>query len=156
MFLEVKRIKQRLNINESKEILKETLRGSLSINGLNGYPYVMPLNHYYDIKTNRLYFHGGKIGYKIDCINNDNRCSYNVIKEEKSNDWYKIFKSVIVFGKIHFENDINEIIRISKLLSYKFIKDDNYIDNEIKESLNNTLMFYIEIEHITGKIVNER
>ena len=51
MFLDVKRIKQRLDINESKEILNETLRGSLSINGLNGYPYVMPLNHYYDIKT---------------------------------------------------------------------------------------------------------
>lgn len=157
MFQEVKRIKQRLDINESKEILERTLRGVLALNGLDGYPYSMPLNHYYYKEENRLYFHGGKIGYKIDCIKNDNKCSYTVYEKTGIlDDKWNIFKSVIIFGKIHIVDDKNEIIKISKLLSHKFTNDDSYINDEIKKYLDETLMFYIEIEHITGKIVNEK
>jgi len=158
MFLEVKRIKQKLDIEECKYILEHSLRGVLSINGLNGYPYGMPLNHYYSKEENRLYFHGGKIGYKIDCIKKDNRCSYCIYLEDGLDDtgWALNFKSVIVFGKIHFVCDIEEIKRISTLLSYKFTNDNDYINYELKNSINNTAMYYIEIEHITGKKVNEK
>lgn len=158
MFKELRRIKQKLDIEESKEILSNTLRGVLSLNGLDGYPYGIPLNHYYSKEDNRLYFHSGKIGYKIDCINNDNKCSYCVLNDgdKSDNHWSLIFKSVIVFGKIKFVNDIKEIERISRLLSYKFTSNDKEIDKEIELSLNNTKLFYIDIEYIIGKLVNER
>ena len=157
MFKEVSRIKQRLDMEESKEILEKELRGVLSVNSLDGYPYCMPLNHYYLKEENRLYFHSSKHGYKIDCIKNDNRCSYSVIDSgtKKENDWALVFKSVIVFGKIHFIENKDEIAKIARLLSYKFTDDDKYIDDEITKNLNNTAMFYIEIEHITGKRVIE-
>ena len=48
MFREVRRFKQRLNRDECLEILKQTKRGVLSVNGDDGYPYGVPLNHYYD------------------------------------------------------------------------------------------------------------
>jgi len=158
MFRKLNRVKQELENSECKNILKEELRGVLSLNGDDGYPYGMPMNHFYVEEENRLYFHGGMIGYKMDCIKKDNKCSYCVINkgEKRLDHWSLIFKSVIVFGKIHLVEDINEIKRISKLLSYKFTKDENEIDNEIKLSLNHTAMFYIDIEYMTGKKVNER
>ncbi len=158
MFRKLNRVKQELGKDECIKILKEELRGVLSLNGDDGYPYGMPMNHFYVEEENRLYFHGGKVGYKIDCINRNNKCSYCVINSGKKRDdhWSLIFNSVIVFGKIYFVEDIKEIERISKLLSYKFTSDEKEIEKEIIESINHTKMFYIEIEYMTGKKVNER
>ena len=158
MFKEMKRIKQKIDVDECKEILNNSLRGVLSLNGDDGYPYGIPLNHYYSVEDNRLYFHSGKIGYKIDLMKINNKCSYCVINDgEKNNDdWALIFKSVIVFGKIHFIDDEEEIYRISRLLSHKFTLDDNYIEEEIIKSGKRTAMFYIDIEYISGKKVVEK
>ncbi len=158
MFKEIKRVKQVLPNDECVKILEETPRGVLSINGDDGYPYGMPLNHYYDKEENRLYFHGGKFGYKMDCLYKDNRCSYAVMKEVgvHENGWAILFESVIVFGKIHFVEDVDMIASISRKLSHKFTLDDGYIEEEIRKSLDRTAMFYIEIEHMTGKKVTEK
>ena len=158
MFQNVKRIKQIIPLEECFRMLEEELRGVLSINGEDGYPYGLPLNHYFVKEENRLYFHSGNFGYKIDCLKKDNKCSYNVIKKSGRNDdgWSLYFKSVIVFGKIHFLEDKKEIERISRELSHKFTSDEAYIDYEVNKSLDKTAMFYIEIEHITGKTINER
>lgn len=158
MFREIKRIKQVLPKEECIAILKQQLRGVMSINGDDGYPYGMPLNHFYVEEENRLYFHSGKIGYKMDCIKNNNKCSYTVMKEVgvHENGWALIFESVIVFGKIYFVENEKEIAQIARKLSHKFTKDDIYIEKEIKNFLSQTAMFYIEIEHMTGKRVTER
>ena len=52
-------------------------------------------------------------------------------------------------------DDIGETERISRLLSYKFTDDEDYIESEIKNFLKSTLCFALKIEHMTGKIVNE-
>ena len=44
---------------------------------------------------------------------------------------------------------------ISRLLSYKFTDDEDYIEAEIEHDLKRTLCFALKIEHLTGKIVNE-
>lgn len=157
MFRELTRFKQKLSDEECINILKTELRGVLSVNGLNGYPYGMPLNHFYVEEENRLYFHSGKIGYKIDCLKENNKVSYTVYDKgfKKDGFWANNIKSVIVFGSVYFVEDINKIEEISRKLSYKFTNDDTYIDGEIKRSLKNTAMFYIEIENICGKLVNE-
>lgn len=158
MFRKLTRIKQALSLSDCQNILETELRGVLSINNLDDYPYGIPLNHYYDKDNNRLYFHSSKFGYKIESMKKNNKCSYNVIKQIglSDNNWSYIYHSVIIFGKIHFVNDIEEIERISRLLSYKFTSDNNYIDNEINKSLKDTCMFYIEILDMNGKIVNEK
>ena len=46
-FREMMRIKQQLPQEECIRILKEELRGVLSVLGDGDYPYGMPLNHYY-------------------------------------------------------------------------------------------------------------
>ena len=157
MFRELTKIKQKLRNEECIEILKSEKRGVLSINGLNGYPYGIPLNHYYNEEDNRIYFHSGKIGYKIDSLKENNKVCYTVYDKGylKDDFWALNVKSVIIFGSVYFVNDINKIEEISRKLSYKFINDEKYINDEINRSLKNTLMFYIEIENMCGKLVNE-
>ena len=155
-FRPLARIKQQLPEDECFEILKDQKRGVLSVNGDNGYPYGMPLNHYYE--DGYLYFHGGKYGYKIEALKKDNRASYCVYDEGYRNEgeWHLNIKSVIVFGKVEFIEDEEKVIEISKRLSHKFTDDDDYIDEEIRKSLKGTLMFALKIEHISGKIVKEK
>ena len=157
MFHEVRRIKQIISKEECYQILEEELRGVLSVVTEDGYPYGMTMNHYLLREENRIYFHSSRFGHKMDCIRNNNKCSFTVIQEAERDDanWYLSFKSVVVFGKVHFLEDKKKIAGISRLLSYKFTKDEDYIDDEIKKYLDATAMFYIEIEHITGKLVKE-
>ena len=48
MFRDLKRIKQKLNIDECIDILVNHKRGVLSVNGDDGYPYCFPMNYYYN------------------------------------------------------------------------------------------------------------
>ncbi|MBR5340587.1 MAG: pyridoxamine 5'-phosphate oxidase family protein [Erysipelotrichaceae bacterium] len=157
MFREMLRKKQELSVSDCIAILKKEPRGVLSVLGDDDYPYGMPLNHYYCEEDGKLYFHGGKSGHKIDSLRKHNKVSYCVYDEgfRKEGEWALNIKSVIIFGKVEFIEDQEEINRISRLLSYKFTDDEEYIQKEIERSGNNTLMFAIEIEHMTGKIVKE-
>lgn len=158
MFRELTRIKQKLSDEECKEILKTTLRGVLSVMGDDGYPYGMPLNHYYDPDDGRIYFHSGMKGHKIDAITRCDKASFTVYDEgfRKEGDWALNIKSVIVFGRIVFVNDRETIYDISRKLSRKFTDDADYIEREVQKSGPNTLMFALVPEHMTGKLVNEK
>lgn len=157
MFREMLRKKQQISREECIEILKEERRGVLSLIGDNGYPYGIPLNHYYQASDGRLYFHCGKIGHKIDAIRACNKASFCVFDEgvRKEGDWALTFRSVIVFGHIEMIEDREEIYRIARELSYKFTSDEAYIDHEIAHSGPGTLMFALVPEHISGKRVHE-
>lgn len=41
-------------------------RGVLSVLGDDGYPYGMPVTHWYNEKNGKIYFHGAKSGHKIE------------------------------------------------------------------------------------------
>lgn len=156
-FPRLRRIKQQLNEEEIDEVLSSSLRGVLSLNSPLGFPYIAPLNHYYEKESKRLYFHGAKFGYRLDCLKADNRASYVAILD-KGNDekiWAKNFHSVIAYGRIHILEDEAKKKEIILSLCHKFTTDEEYIDNEIAFSFDNTLFFYLEIEHVEGKRVNE-
>ncbi len=157
MFREMLRKKQRLTEAECIDLLRAQLRGVLSVLGDDGYPYGMPINHYYSEEDGRLYFHGGKEGHKIDALRRHDKASFCVYDEgfRKDGDWALNIRSVIVFGRIEFIEDRETVYRISKELSHKFTADDRYIDNEISQSGTGTLMFALTPEHITGKLVRE-
>ena len=70
-------------------------------------------------------------------------------------EWALNIRSVIVFGRIEIVEDMDKVIRISRLLSYKFTNDEAYIEHEISTDGPSTLMFARVPEWITGKIVNE-
>ena len=68
MFREMRRIKQQIPNEECIEILKTEPRGVLSVLGDDGYPYGIPMDHWYSEADGKLYFHGAKEGHKLDAI----------------------------------------------------------------------------------------
>ena len=157
MFREIVRKKQALPKEECLQILAEARRGVLSVLGDDGYPYGMPLNHYYCPEDGKLYFHGGKTGHKIDALRAHPKASYCVMDEgvRLAGDWALTFRSVIVFGQVEFVEDAAVTERISRLLSRRFTDDEAYIDDEVRRSLSRTLLFALTPEHMTGKRVHE-
>ena len=157
MFRKMLRIKQQLPLEECVEILKQQPRGVLSVLGDDDYPYGMPINHYYCEEDNKLYFHGGKKGHKIDAIRRHSKASFCVYDEgfREENDWALNIRSVIVFGRIEIVEDREKIYDIARKLSNKFTDDAAYIEEDIKRSGPATLMFSLSIENMTGKLVNE-
>jgi nitroimidazol reductase NimA-like FMN-containing flavoprotein (pyridoxamine 5'-phosphate oxidase superfamily) len=157
MFREMNRKKQQLSEAECVEILKQEVRGVLSVLGDDGYPYGMPLNHYYCEEDGKLYFHSGKTGHKIDAIRRADKASFCVYDGgfRREGEWALNIRSVIVFGRIEMIEDREEIYRMARLLSYKFTRDEAYIAREIEKSGPGTLMFALRPEYMTGKLVNE-
>lgn len=70
MFREMRRFKQQISDEKCIQILKEQPRGVLSMIGDDGYPYGIPLDHWYSEKDKKLYFHCAKVGHKLDAIQN--------------------------------------------------------------------------------------
>ena len=158
MFREVTRARQKLEKDECVRLLGESRRGVLSVIGDDGYPYGVPLNHWYCPEDGKLYFHSGKTGHKIDAIRACDKASYCVMGDGVRNpgEWWLTFRSVIVFGRIEIVADHERALEISRSLSYAFTSDEDYIRHEIDNSGPAVLVFALVPEHITGKTVREK
>jgi hypothetical protein len=107
----MRRFKQQIPNEKCIEILQSEKRGILSLIGDDGYPYGIPLSHYYNEKDGKLYFHGAKEGHKIDAIKNCNTASFCVMDQgfKKEGEWALNINSVIAFGKIELISDIEHM-----------------------------------------------
>lgn len=158
MFREVARSKQALPKETCIQILKEEKRGMLAVQGDDGYPYVMPLNHWYCEEDGRLYFHSGRTGHRVDAMRACDKASFCVIDQgtQSEGNWWLDFQSVIVFGRLEVVEDHERALDISRKLSLKFTQDEQYIEHEVVHSGPGVLVFALIPEHITGKLVHER
>ena len=158
MFREVARVKQALDRETCIRILKEEKRGVLAVQGDDGYPYAMPLNHWYCEEDGKLYFHSGRNGHRTDSIRRSDKASFCVMNQgtQEAGNWWLDFESVIVFGRIEIIEDHERALDISRRLSYKFTEDEGYIQYEIEHSGPGVMVFALNPEHITGKLVHER
>lgn len=151
-FREMRRNDKQLSNEESFEILKNSTHMILSTKLENNYPYSIPLNHVYE--DGKLYFHCAMEGQKVDAFKLDDKvCISIVIKEEILPEKFTtVFTSVTAFGKISPVTDEEERTRGLTALIKKFSPD--FYESGIKyiEKLRNkTLLYAVEIEHITGK-----
>lgn len=64
MFRPVRKSKNALGEEATKEILRSARRGVLAVTGDGGYPYAIPINYLYDEEAEKIYFHGAKAGHK--------------------------------------------------------------------------------------------
>ena len=158
MFRSMHRIGQQISREECIDILKREPRGVLSVLGDEGYPYGMPLNHYYCEADGKLYFHGGKTGHKVDAFRRYDKASFCVYDQgvRREGEWFLRIRSVIVFGRIEIIEDQAKTDEIARELSHKFTTDDAYIEEEIRSAGARTLLFALVPEHMTGKLVQER
>ena len=160
MFRKMRRFKQQITDAECVEVLKGAKRGVLSVIGDDGYPYGIPVSHWYNEADGKIYFHGAKSGHKLDAVRACDKVSFCVMDEgyREEGDWALNIKSVVTFGRIRFysyEEEPEKIREILVGLSAKFTDDANYADDEIAKVGKNVLCFEITPEHMTGKLVNE-
>lgn len=157
MFREMLRKKQALTQEECIEILQSEPRGVLSVLGDDGYPYGMPLNHWYCPEDGYLYFHGGMQGHKVDAMEKCDKVSFCVYDRgfRRDGEWALNIRSVIVFGRVKRIEDTAQAMDIIRRLSYKYTDDTAYIEKEIAEAADHTLCFALVPEHMTGKLTNE-
>ena len=157
MFRELVRKKQQLSREECTALLSAQPRGVLSVIGDEGYPYGVPMDHWYNPEDGCIYFHSGSTGHKVDAILGCDKASFCVMDSGFRNDcdWALNIKSVIVFGKIQVIRDPARAIEITRRLSYKYTSDSAYIEEEIAKYSSGLLVFALVPEHITGKLVKE-
>ncbi|WP_022762550.1 pyridoxamine 5'-phosphate oxidase family protein [Butyrivibrio sp. AD3002] len=157
MFRKMRRFNQQISDSECIEILKNTKRGVLSLIGDDGYPYGLPIDHWYCEDDGKIYFHGAKEGHKIDSIKVCGKASYCVYDEgfRKEGDWALNIKSVITFGRIVLVEDEEKAREICTALVRKFTDDEEYLEKELKNALPRVQCLEFVPEHMTGKLVNE-
>lgn len=157
MFRELTRKSKQISSEECLAILKNEKRGVLSVIGDGGYPYGMPMNHFYNEKDGCVYFHCGKEGHRTDSLKRCDKVSFCVYDSgyRKDGEWALNIKSVIIFGKVEIIDDLETISEITSELSRKFTDDEVYIANEIAHFASKTLLLKLTPEHICGKKVNE-
>ena len=156
-FREVARKKRALSKEECIRLLSEQKRGVLAVLGDDDYPYALPINHFYDSESGKLFFHSGKAGHKVEAMARHKKVSFCVYDEgyRKPGEWALNIKSVIVFGTVEAVEDYEEAMALCRRLSHKFTDDEAYIDREIEKYGKGTLVFALTPEHITGNMVEE-
>lgn len=157
MFRDLVRKNKQLSTEECIKILKSETRGVLSVLGDDGYPYGMPMNHFYNEEDGNIYFHCGKGGHRQDALQKQNKVSFCTYDKgyRKNGDWIWHVKSVIIFGQICVIEDRAVIEEITTKLSRKFTQDETYIQKEIELYAHETLLLKLTPDHICGKLVAE-
>ncbi len=159
MFRPMRRIKQQVSDEECKRILKEEKRAVFSVIGDEGYPYSIPVDFYYDEKENRIYLHGARSGHKIDAIKKCDKVCFTTWNQgyKTEGNWEWNSTSVVVFGKAKLLEDRNFWEDKLRQMTIKYYPSVEEAEAEMKTPpINVVQMIAIDIEHMTGKLVNER
>lgn len=158
LFREMTRKNRQLPPDECISLLQREKRGVLSVLGEGGFPYGMPMNHFYCAEDGCLYFHCGKQkSHRMDALRRHPLASFCTFDagEPIEGDWALSVRSVIVFGRIEVIGDQETVADISARLSRKFTQDEDYIRREINSFGPATLLLRLTPEHISGKTVKE-
>ena len=159
MFRAMRRFKQQISEEECIRILQEEKRGILSMHGEDGYPYGIPMNHWYNPENGKLYFHCAKTGHKLDAIRKNDKVSYCVYDQgfRKDGDWALNIRSVVVFCRARIVDDAEDDLRrrIAVGLCRKFTDDEAFLQKELVNAMPRAAFLELTPEHMTGKLVNE-
>lgn len=158
MFREIRRKKKEISVSAAEELLRNSRRGVLAVNGDDGYPYAVPINYLYDSDAKKIYFHGARAGHKFDSIKACDKVCFTVYGNEtiKDEPWAPYMRSVVVFGRCHTVEDSPAATELLKKLASKYYPDERTIDEEIARAGAAAQVFEIEIERLTGKEIQEK
>lgn len=153
----MRRFKQQISDEECCEVLLKAKRGVLSIVGEFGYPYGIPMNHWFCEENGHIYFHGAKEGHKIDSIGQCDKASFCVMDDgfRREGEWALNIRSVVVRGRIVKVEDPEMERRIGTEICRKFTDDEEYLQHELTHALPRVQCLELIPEHVTGKLVNE-
>ena len=147
----MRRFKQLLDEQATKEILNNETNGVLSLVDSDGEPYGVPISYAYDGDRN-IYFHSAVKGHKIECIEADSRCSFCVVAQDLivPDEFTTYFRSVIVKGRIHPVGSHDEMMKGLLLLCDKYSPGIDP-EGEISKCIRHVSVLRLDIDSMTGK-----
>lgn len=159
MFRRMRRAGQQVSEDTCKAVLEQEKRAAFSVIGDDGYPYTVPIDFYYDGQENKIYFHGAKEGHKADAIRRCDKVCFTVWNQgfKKEGRWEWNATSVVVFGRVKLVTD--PAVKEEKLrnLASKYYPTADEVEKEMTgPGFGQVQLFAIEVEQMTGKLVNER
>ncbi len=160
MFRPIRRKKREIDRGTAESLLEKSRRGVLAVNGDNGYPYAVPINYLYDKDSNKIYFHGARAGHKFDALQKCDKVCFTVygnetIKKEMEA-WAPFVQSVVVFGRCRLLETDSKTTSILKRLAMKYYPSEQLVNDEIAHDGKAVQVFEIEIEHLSGKEIQEK
>ena len=154
-FYEIRRQDRILDKARAIELLQTAEYGFLSLGeSRNGYAYGIPISFAYSLEDNALYFHCAPEGHKLDNLKRNNKVSFCVVGNTKplSEKFSTVYESVIVFGQAEIaQTDEDKRFALRKLIEKYSPEYLEAGEKYMESSLNKTLTFKINIEHITAK-----
>ena len=158
MFRPIRKKKNEIGIKSAEALLESSRRGVLAVNGDTGYPYAIPINYLYDGAARKIYFHGARAGHKVDALRACDKVCFTVYGNEtiREEAWAPYMQSVVVFGRCRLVASGPESMALLKRFAMKYYPDERLADDEIAQAGKAAQLFEIDIEHISGKEVQER
>lgn len=157
-FREMRRHRQALSRQECVQLLGAEKRGVLAVAGLDGYPYAVPLNFYYDPAEDRIYFHCARQGHKLDAIRACDRVCFTVYEQgwREEGDWSYHPASVVAFGRAAPVTDRETLLAKLRALGEKYYPTPEDVEGELQKDGDRVCLMCIQVDHMTGKRVHER
>lgn len=158
MFRTIRKKKNELDKNTAENLLQDSRRGVLAVNGDEGYPYAVPVNYIYDREAQKIYFHGARAGHKVDALQKCDKVCFTVYGNEtvKEEAWAPFLQSTVVFGRCHLMEPGEKATTMLKKFAMKYYPNEQMVEEEIARAGKAVQLFEIEIEHLSGKEVQER
>ena len=158
MFRAIRKKKNEIGVDAAKTLLRASRRGVRAVNGDDGYPYAVPINYVYDEAAQKIYFHGARAGHKVDALRTCDKVCFTVYGNEtiKEETWAPYMQSTVVFGRCHLVESGVRATALLKQFAMKYYPNEQLVDEEIAHAGKAAQMFEIEIEHLSGKEVQER
>ncbi len=158
MFRPTRRAKRTISDEDARSLLAKGRRATLAVNGDDGYPFAFPIDYRFDADANKIYFHGAKAGQKVDALRRSDKVCLTVMGNERLEDgeWAPYVQSVVVFGRCRLVDDTAKTEAEVRRLALKYYPSAEEVERELEKYLSAVQLYEIEIEHLTGKQVQEK
>lgn len=158
MFRPMRRVKRAISDEDARSLLAKGRRATLAVNGDDGYPFAFPIDYRFDADANKIYFHGAKAGQKVDALRRSDKVCLTVMGNERLEDgeWAPYVQSVVVFGRCRLVDDAAKTEAEVRRLALKYYPSAEEVERELEKYLSAVQLYEIEIEHLTGKQVQEK
>lgn len=151
MFRETRKPKQALSHEEIEQIFCRNTAGVLAVSGDEDYPYAVPLSYVY--LNGKIYFHGSKVGHKIDSLLRSDKVSFCVIDQDKimGAEYTTYFRSVIAFGRARLLEGEEKRVPLVQLCEKYYPGHLDVTEPKVAAALERVGLIELIIEHVTGK-----
>lgn len=158
MFRPMRRAARAIPEEAAKQLLAQSRRGVLAVNGDDGYPFAIPVNYFYDEAQEKIWFHGAKTGQKVDALKKSDKVCFTVYGNEhfEPGDWAPYVQSTVVFGRCRLVEDTAYTEEKVRELAAKYYPSAEEIEAEIAKAIKAVQLYEITIEHLTGKQIQEK